>query len=67
MFCPKCKAEYREGFTMCADCKILLVYELPSEKEEAENYPDGEQFVNLEAIVMPVRWLSSIRYLELNI
>jgi hypothetical protein len=24
MICPNCKAEYREGFTECADCKIPL-------------------------------------------
>lgn len=24
-FCPKCKVEYREGFSVCADCKIPLV------------------------------------------
>ena len=25
MICPECKAEYREGFTRCADCDIELV------------------------------------------
>jgi hypothetical protein len=25
MICPQCRAEYREGFTMCADCDIPLV------------------------------------------
>ncbi|MHB8580199.1 MAG: hypothetical protein ACYDA4_10110 [Ignavibacteriaceae bacterium] len=25
MFCPKCKLEYREGYTMCIDCEIDLV------------------------------------------
>lgn len=30
MFCPICKAEYREGFTRCADCEVELVYELPA-------------------------------------
>jgi hypothetical protein len=30
MFCPVCKAEYREGFTRCADCDVDLVYELPA-------------------------------------
>jgi hypothetical protein len=25
MFCPLCKAEYRQGFTTCADCHIALV------------------------------------------
>jgi hypothetical protein len=30
MFCPVCKAEYREGFRRCADCDVDLVEELPS-------------------------------------
>jgi len=30
MFCPQCRAEYRPGFTRCADCDLELVYELPS-------------------------------------
>jgi hypothetical protein len=25
MFCPECKAEYRQGFTRCADCEVDLV------------------------------------------
>ena len=29
MFCPTCRAEYRPGFTECADCGVPLVYELP--------------------------------------
>jgi hypothetical protein len=28
MFCPQCKAEYRQGFTRCHDCDVDLVYEL---------------------------------------
>lgn len=31
MFCPECKAEYRQGFTHCADCDVDLVWELPPE------------------------------------
>jgi hypothetical protein len=31
MFCPQCKAEYRQGFTRCADCDVELV----------ENYADA--------------------------
>ena len=38
MFCPKCKAEYREGFTECADCNIPLVADL----QEAPEQPPGE-------------------------
>lgn len=30
MFCPQCKAEYRPGFTRCADCDLELVWELPN-------------------------------------
>jgi hypothetical protein len=30
MFCPACKAEYRPGFTRCADCDVDLVDTLPS-------------------------------------
>jgi hypothetical protein len=30
MFCPQCKAEYRRGFSRCADCDVELVYELPA-------------------------------------
>ena len=30
VFCPKCKAEYREGFTVCADCGVPLVETLPA-------------------------------------
>ena len=29
LFCPSCKAEYRVGFTRCADCDIALVEEMP--------------------------------------
>jgi hypothetical protein len=33
MFCPECRAEYREGFKVCADCNVNLVDELPPERE----------------------------------
>ena len=25
MYCPQCRAEYREGFTECADCHVPLL------------------------------------------
>ena len=41
MFCPKCRAEYREGFDVCSDCDVPLVAELPSEVES--EYVDYEE------------------------
>jgi len=31
MFCPQCRAEYRSGFTRCADCGVELVEEVVEE------------------------------------
>ena len=31
MFCPNCRAEYRQGFEKCEDCDVALVAELPPE------------------------------------
>lgn len=38
MFCPKCKAEYREGFTRCAECEVDLVPELSPDLEDTIEY-----------------------------
>lgn len=34
-FCPKCKAEYRDGFTECADCGVKLVEEIKQPQKKA--------------------------------
>ena len=33
MICPKCKSEYQESITRCAECETDLVPELPPEVE----------------------------------
>ena len=34
MICPQCNAEYREGFTRCADCDVELVAPPPPPPED---------------------------------
>lgn len=49
MFCPQCKAEYRQGFTRCADCDVELVYALPQDSEQqgaderGGDFPGGDR------------------------
>ena len=31
MYCPSCRAEFREGFLRCEDCDVFLVETLPEE------------------------------------
>ena len=33
-YCPKCRGEYREGYTRCKECDADLVEQLPEEREE---------------------------------
>ena len=40
MFSPECKAEYRPGFTRCADCDVDLVANLTEVKPESEDRSD---------------------------
>ncbi len=35
MFCPKCRTEYRKGFTKCVTCEISLVNALPPAVSDA--------------------------------
>jgi hypothetical protein len=49
MFCPKCKAEYREGFTHCSDCDVDLVYSLPDE----QNIPQEENEIKSQQVSDP--------------
>jgi uncharacterized membrane protein len=41
MFCPLCKAEYREGFTRCSSCDALLVDFLP-QNDAGPSSPDRD-------------------------
>lgn len=61
-WCPKCKSEYREGFTECATCHVPLVDSLPEEDEiqpqdavQPEQQEELPQFENLIAVYMADR------------
>jgi Putative prokaryotic signal transducing protein len=48
MFCPKCRAEFRKGFSICSDCEIPLVDELPPEASpEPEPKPEYIDYAHL--------------------
>lgn len=38
MFCPKCRSEYREGYTRCSNCNVDLVPELPKIENDEDSY-----------------------------
>jgi hypothetical protein len=59
MFCPKCKAEYREGFYVCSDCGLPLVAELPK-----EGAAKGKEFNKAELNLL--KHLKSYRYLSIT-
>ncbi len=40
MICPQCESEYREGFSICAECNVRLVPDLEHLGEEVGE--DGE-------------------------
>ena len=49
MICPQCNAEYRPGFTRCADCDVDLVsepphYELASQPHTDPGDPNEDPF-----------------------
>ena len=47
MFCPNCQAEYRDGFTQCADCGVALVRRLDDAAvpSNGPKLPDGPELL----------------------
>jgi hypothetical protein len=66
MFCPLCKAEYREGFYRCADCGVALVNTLPQEAagKASSGYPGGESAALLWSGADPVVYTTILNALE---
>ncbi len=49
MWCPKCKTEYVNGITKCADCGIDLVESLPAASYEALSSETKDKLEHLKA------------------
>lgn len=43
MFCPNCRAEYRDGFVRCADCEVELIADLPTSDPHDPGLPENER------------------------
>ena len=65
-WCPKCKSEYREGFTVCADCGGALVDEGQFLKMEEERAA-AEQAERLELAMQHVARMAAERGESLNV
>ena len=51
-WCPKCKNEYREGFTVCSECNVELVDDLEAvEAEEKELVFSTEHKERIDAFI----------------
>ncbi len=51
MICPKCKNEYREGFTVCADCGVALIEQEETLDRQRVIYGTEEQMTNLKGFM----------------
>lgn len=52
MYCPKCRTEYRRGFTKCADCGTTLVDE-QSPESTPPSTPKFERLITVGAYTVP--------------
>jgi hypothetical protein len=47
MFCPKCRAEYREGVKKCGECDVSLVEVLPEKPKPIQEPLKDIEFVSV--------------------
>jgi hypothetical protein len=51
MFCPLCRAEYRDGFSSCGDCHIPLVATLAEAQAKSTKLWKGEDSRRLDELL----------------
>jgi len=69
MFCPKCKAEYRQGFTYCSDCGVTLVERLEDAlvfKEPVAEKRDSPDYVGVRTVQTRYEEAQILSFLEAN-
>jgi hypothetical protein len=47
MFCPKCRAEYKEGVKKCGECEVALVAVLPEKPKRAKQEDKDIEFISV--------------------
>ena len=52
MFCPKCRSEYREGYTMCIDCEVDLVESLEDRAKILKNKERSQENIAFVPVLM---------------
>ena len=65
-WCPVCKSEYREGFTVCARCGVELVDELDSDRENIQaekNSSRQDDIFNGEVLIANINDPVELTYL----
>jgi len=57
MFCPECRAEYRPGFTRCADCDLALVRVIPESDNRVRKPKRDPATLKLVAALISVGYI----------
>lgn len=63
-WCPKCGAEYRDGFTECASCGVKLVEKLTDEQKKQTETEERRDMVLPEGMSRPVAVFTAKNRLE---
>ena len=57
-WCPKCKNEYGDGITICADCKVTLIDSLDSANNEQNTY----ELAQIDEKATAIRLVKYLKY-----